>query len=116
MTRVCLGLLLGVLLPASLSAQEAIDAQDTIETDRPGFAFSAVAVPHRTLQVEIGLPQIEIADHEETETTMVWIAVVAVRYKNVERLELRAASALLNRSEIENESGETEEETGLGDL
>jgi hypothetical protein len=93
----------------------ALNAQETISTDRPGLAFSPITVPQGALQFEVGVPQIEMADAGSVEATITRIPFVAVRYGVVENLELRAISPLHNRSTVDDGTSETEE-SGNGDL
>jgi hypothetical protein len=90
-------------------------AQETIQTDRPGLAHSPISVPRGSVQLEIGLPLIEIAEDGVVEATTVRAPVIAVRWGAFERVELRAASPLYNRIEID-EGANRIDETGNGDL
>jgi hypothetical protein len=105
-------------VPAAIlvtAVQTPLQAQETIATDRPGFAFSPITVPAQALQFEIGLPLVELADAGDVETQIVRTPVVALRYGLADRFELRTSSALYNRIEIDDGVDELEE-SGNGDL
>jgi hypothetical protein len=102
----------GMLIPG---IARALNVQEPISTDRPGFAFSPITVPHGALQFEVGLPLVETTDGGSTESTVVRVPVVAIRHGLLERLELRAGSALYNHASVEAGSGEVEE-SGHGDV
>jgi hypothetical protein len=105
----CIAVTLIPVIPGALIAQEPIG------TDRPGFAFSPITVPDGALQLEVGMPLIENTDAGSTESTVVRVPVIAIRYGLLERLELRAGSALYNHASVDAGAGEVDE-SGHGDV
>lgn len=122
MPRITAALTLLLLASSALAS-----AQETIATDRPGFAFSPVAVPTGSLQIEVGAPQIArvgvaALDGEGSgldATSSLLNFPTTLRFGVAPRLELRAFSTLYNRVSLEVEGDNASLEAsdgGFGDV